>query len=165
MNGCRIHGDSNRHRDDEESGYTEGVGSNYTELAGEKHCRVGSNRSQDCRHRGTFLGFCKGDCQCQLSAISGSFQGCNDRRKQKLEMDNKQKEVESKAQGKKTDISILSSVRATKWAGVGGRKGREEKRLTWQRSMESFSGQDVTQESDERFIMRGSVGREYVVEN
>lgn len=37
MNGCRLRGDSIRHREDEESGYTEGVGSNYTELAGEKH--------------------------------------------------------------------------------------------------------------------------------
>lgn len=45
MKGCRILRDSNGHREDEEPGCTEGVGSNYTELDGGKDYKVNSSRN------------------------------------------------------------------------------------------------------------------------
>lgn len=45
MKGCGILRDSNGHQEDEESGCTEGINSNYIELDGEKDYKVNSSRN------------------------------------------------------------------------------------------------------------------------
>lgn len=52
MNGHRIHMDPNRYQEDEESGFPEGMDSDYTELARERECKVNSSGRQHPRHAG-----------------------------------------------------------------------------------------------------------------
>lgn len=52
MNGHRSHRDPNRYQEDEESGCTEGMDSNYTELVRERECKVNSSGHQNPRHVG-----------------------------------------------------------------------------------------------------------------